>query len=388
MTTPLSTAAPRRRVLHVVSHLGLGGAERVALTLVDALRAETDFGIYAVRGVGDGELGESLRRDVDRLGVPLFVGPRVPMRYGGILTGAFGLNRAVRQFRPDVVHLHTEIPEASYAAWTALWPRAATPALRTVHNSVYWEFCLPLGRWCDRKLVRALCAAVSQDALLALRRLRAESGAAPFATKPAVIYNAVPPAPEPTAPPPRVPGQVRIVFGGRLETEKGADLLPQIVQQTQTPERTTCHLSIFGSGTHADALRAFAAAPPAGWTVDVLSPVPDFRARLPNYDLVIVPSRCEGLALVALEATLAGIPLVVTDAPGLRETVPADHPWQAKPGDPASFAAALSAALRTPSRWPEAVDRTRRLAQAGFSLDALRSGYRALYEEAAGRRRG
>lgn len=385
MTMPSRTAPTRLRVLHVVSHLGLGGAERVAVTLIDALRAELDFGLYAVRGVGHDAIGESLRDEIQRLGVPLFLGPRVPMRYGGIITGALGLARAVRRFHADVIHLHTEIPEASYAAWLVMWPgRTARPVVRTIHNSAYWEFCRPLGRWCERRMMRSVCATVSQDALLALRRLRASAGAAPFAIEPTVIYNAVPPAAPATPPPSCPPGRLRIVFGGRLENEKGADLLPRIVQQTRVPEGRTCHLSIFGSGTHSDALRAFAASPPAGWTIEVLSPVADFRARLPHYDVAIVPSRFEGLALVAIEATLAGVPLVITDAPGLREALPAEHPWRAKSGDATSFAAALSAALHESPRWPDAVRDAQRLAHACFSLEAMRSGYRRLYEKAAG----
>ena len=33
----------------------------------------------------------------------------------GLALAGLGLARAVRQFRPDLIHLHTEIPEASWA---------------------------------------------------------------------------------------------------------------------------------------------------------------------------------------------------------------------------------------------------------------------------------
>lgn len=380
--SPISSRAPR--VLHCVSHLALGGAERIALTIITALREEVDFGLYAVRGLGDGAVGESLRDEVTRLGIPLYLGARVPMRFGGMISGAVGLANAVRRFAPDVIHLHTEIPEASYAALAAMRPSLArVPLVRTIHNSVYWEFWRPLGRWSDRRMSRSVCAAVSQDALQAVRRLRSESGAAPFPVEPCVIYSAVSPAPTTSPEAPQAPDELRIIFGGRFEPEKGADLLPQIVREVTLPVGRRCRLSIFGSGSHTPALRALAADAPLGWTVEVHPPVADFRDRLAHADIAMVPSRFEGLGLVAIEATLAGVPVVVTDAPGLREAVPPDHPWRAKPGDAGSFAAMLSDALATPERWLETVRAAQRFAAERFSVEAMREGYRELYRKTA-----
>ncbi|ACB73580.1 glycosyl transferase group 1 [Opitutus terrae PB90-1] len=369
-------------MLHCVSHLALGGAERIALTIITALRAEIDFGLYAVRGLGDGTVGESLRDEVAQLGIPLYLGAPVPMRFGGMITGAVGLAAAARRFAPEVIHLHTEIPEASYAALAAVRPSLArVPLVRTIHNSVYWEFWRPLGRWSDRRMSRSLCAAVSADALKAVRRLRAESGAAPFSAEPLVIYSAVAPGPAKTVQAALASDELRIIFGGRFEPEKGADLLPQILREAIVPAGRRCRLWIFGSGTHAPQLRALAAASPAGWAVEVHPPVADFRARLVEADIAIVPSRFEGLGLVAIEAALAGVPLVVTDAPGLREAVPPEHPWRASPGDPGGFATALSDALAHPERWPAAVRAAQRFAAERFSMAAMRDSYRALYRQ-------
>jgi glycosyltransferase involved in cell wall biosynthesis len=113
--------------------------------------------------------------------------------------------------------------------------------------------------------------------------------------------------------------------------------------------------------------------------------VPTLEAIFPEFDVVIMPSRFEGLGLVAIEATLSGLPVVIADALGLREALPADYPWRAVPGDHQSLARALTAALAETQRWPDVVREGQRFAQARFSPKAMRDAYLRLYERAAGR---
>lgn len=377
------SSAVRPRVLQCVTHLALGGAERVALTIAESLRTEFEFGVFAVRGIGDGTVGATLHQELRTLDVPFYRGPRVPMRFGGMLTGAFALSRAVRAFRPDLIHLHTEIPEASYATLAAARRSvAALPLVRTIHNSVFWEFWRPLGRWCDRRMARSYCACVSQDAVEAMRRLRRDSHAPALPQPPVLIYSGIADsAPQPVRQ--RGPNDpFHLVFGGRFELEKGADLLPEIVRRVQLPAGRSATLTIFGSGSHEPALRALAAAPPPGWTIEVKAPVADFRAQLADYHIALVPSRFEGLGLVAVEATLAGLPVVATQAPGLREALPPDYPWRSGPGDAAGFASVLSDALGNPGRWADAVRAAQQFALTRFSVEAMRNGYHALYAAA------
>jgi Glycosyltransferase len=373
---------PRPRILHCVSHLALGGAERVALTLIGALRNDFDFGVCAIRGIGDGDTGRALAAELRAAGVPLIAGPRIPMRFGGMLTGAVTIARATRAFRPDAIHLHTEIPEASYAALLAARPHFSnTPAIRTIHNAVFWAFWPALGRWVDRRLAAAFCAGVSAGSADAAMQLRARSGCRPFPEPPVVIYNGVPTprtrrAPEPTRP---TTAPLRLVFGGRLEDQKGADLLPAIVRQTRLPAGRRVHLSIFGSGRHARLLQALTQTPPPGWSIELHPPSPDFRQKLPDFDLLLMPSRFEGLPLVAIEAALAELPIVATTAPGSVEALPPDYPWLARVGDAADFAAKLTDALASRAQRQTLAAQNRVFAEQRFALDLMADAYRRLY---------
>src|SRR5262249_25832290 len=119
-----------------------------------------------------------------------------------------------------------------------------------------------------------------------------------------------------------------------------------------------------------------------GWRIVVRQPVARLPALLPTYDLVVMPSRFEGLALIAIETILCGVPLVATRAPGLQEILPADHPWLPRPENPTDLAAALSRALAAPAAWAPTMTAAQRHAIPRFSPERMLAGYRQLYATA------
>jgi glycosyltransferase involved in cell wall biosynthesis len=357
---------------------------------VEALRNEFDFELFAVRGLGDGDVGHTLAEDVRKLGLPLHIGARVPMRFGGVISSGIGMARMVKRVKPDLIHLHTEIPETGYAAMAACLPGTrAAPVVRTIHNTVFWEFWRPLGRWADRQMPRSFVAGVSPGATEAFLRLRKESGGAALPQSPITIYNGVP-EPKTVLKREKEAGAkpIQIVFGGRFEFQKGTDLLPQILAQVRPPDPAGARLVLFGSGAHEPQLRALANRPPPGWTIEVRRPIADFASQLGEYDLVIMPSRYEGLGLVAIEAFFAGTPVIATDAEGLREALPPAYPWQAQAGDATSFASLLQSVLTQPESWTNVAEAGRTFARARFTVNAMADAYRSLYRQALADRNG
>lgn len=374
---------PRLRVLHSITHLALGGAERVALDLVRGLQTHCDSAIYAVQHTGGDAVSQAMHRELAETNTPLFTGTRIPLKWGGLFPAAVAAARTVRAFRPDIIHLHTEIPEAAIAAMSALHSGPPQAALvRTVHNTQYWAYWPNVGAWCDRRLRRSYVAAVSRGAVEAFERLRARSQAGPPPAPPIVIFNAVtvPAIARPL--PPRNIGRLRLLFAGRFERQKGADLLPAIVAQVRAPPGVACELTLYGTGALGGTLRAFAAAPPPGWNVQVGEPVAGLAFRMPEFDVVLMPSRFEGLSLMALEAMLLGVPLIATDAPGLREQLPPDHPWRARAGDASDFARVLQKAIDARGTWPAAAAQAQAFARANFDPPQMFAAYRRLYDGA------
>ncbi|HVT89954.1 MAG TPA: glycosyltransferase [Tepidisphaeraceae bacterium] len=374
-------SSKRPRVLQIITHLALGGAERVAFNLMKGLRDRFDFSLYVANGVDPGPVGQSMQRELQEMSVPLYVGTSVPIKFGGMVLSGLWAARAVRQSQPDLIHLHTEIPESSYASMIAMRPgRARIPLVRTIHNTIYWNPWRKLGRWCDKKMLRSFVASVSQGAQHAFEELRAESGAGALPQPPRIIFNGVLVKNQPREIG-RLPGErYRILFAGRFEDQKGVDLLPQIIRSVK-PSRP-CDLLIHGSGTHEAKLRELAANPPPGWTIQVNGPVPDLASELPQFDLLLMPSRYEGLALVAIEAALLAVPVLATDGPGLREGFPGDYPWLAKAGHADGFSQLLQKAIDDPAAIAASVPAAMEFARANFDVTAMCDSYAALYRQA------
>lgn len=384
MSQPPHASRSRPRVLQVVTRLGLGGAEAMAVSLALELQARFEMGVFAVRGVSAGAPGQALRRQLAEAGIPVFCGSRLPIKLGGMITAGLQATRVMRHFRPQLCHLHTEIPESAFAVCAALTPPDRRPRLvRTIHNSIYWRFWPAVGRWCERQLARARIACVSEDALAEYTAFRAGSGAGPLPHPANVLSNGVRlPPDEPRRPTPGR-GPVRLLFAGRFEYEKGVDLLGPTLAAVPPPAPGS-ELVLYGSGRYRAALARLGRHPPRDWTVRVLPATDRLLERMREFDLMLIPSRFEGLSLVALEAQAHGLPVVTTRAPGLRRALPSDHPWRARPDDAADFAATLQAALDARATWPAVAERSRAYVAAHFSFERMVAAYGTLYQDALG----
>ncbi|MGW2258405.1 glycosyltransferase [Streptomyces sp. NPDC001780] len=133
-----------------------------------------------------------------------------------------------------------------------------------------------------------------------------------------------------------------VVCVGRLCRQKGQDVLlnawPRVVRQLPR-----ARLVLVGDGPDARALSA-AAPPSVLFAGAVRDPAPWYRAA----DLVVLPSRWEGMALAPLEAMASGRPVVLSDVDGARESLPAGHePFcLAPPEDPTALATAIGTLLQ------------------------------------------
>jgi glycosyltransferase involved in cell wall biosynthesis len=345
------------------------------------LRPQIDFGLFTVHGASDDPVGAEMRRTLETTNTPWFRGTSVPMKCGGMLPAGMALARAVQRFQPNLIHFHSETPEACGAMSVQLaGARARVPMVRTIHNSVFWRYWPRVGRWCDRRLADAAIACVSGAALDEFKRYRSDSGAHPPPFAPRIIYNGVPTPRREPAGTPASHGVIRLLFAGRFEAQKGTDVLCAAIPRVQLPAGTSARLTCVGHGSQQSNVERLAQHPPPGWTVAVRGPVGDLSEVWSDFDLLIVPSRFEGLGLVAIEATLAGLPVVAADAPGLREALPENYPWRATPGDAQSLANALGAACGARSHWPEIVRSAQSFAASRFSPGTMGAEYRKLYE--------
>jgi glycosyltransferase involved in cell wall biosynthesis len=135
-----------------------------------------------------------------------------------------------------------------------------------------------------------------------------------------------------------------VVCVGRLCRQKGQDVLLS-AWDAVTARVPGARLVLVGDGPAAGALRA--AAPPS---VVLAGAVADVRPWYRAADLVVLPSRWEGMALAPLEAMASGRPVLLADVDGARESLPPgqDAHCLVPPGDAEALAGALVRLLQRP----------------------------------------
>jgi glycosyltransferase involved in cell wall biosynthesis len=106
-------------------------------------------------------------------------------------------------------------------------------------------------------------------------------------------------------------------------------------------------------------------------------------AALHAFDLFIVPSLWEGFCNAAVEAMTAGLPIVCSDIPTLREVV-GDVAIYADPERPESFSRAIGALLEEGKKgWRQRGDRARSQALERYSIERTAKQYVESYLQVA-----
>lgn len=192
------------------------------------------------------------------------------------------------------------------------------------------------------------------------------------------IHNPVPvpPAPEPPsfAPP------LRLAFVGRLVRQKGVDLLLEAL--ATGAEAARWQLEVAGEGKERAALEAQAVALGVGERVRFLGHLDGVADVYRRADVVVVPSRYEGFCFVAVEAALAGRPVVATRVSSLPEVVhDGDTGLLVAPDDPAALRGAIAALAADPGRGRAMGAQGRRRAAERFRPDRIHDELEAFLGE-------
>lgn len=356
----------RPTVLHAAQPTTAGVARYVAAVAADQLRRGWQVSVACP---SDGQLAAALGAQ----GVPRLHWPATRSPGMNTLPEAQRLRQLINQAQPDVVHLHSA--KAGLAGRLAV--RGRRPTLFQPHGwswlavggvtaraALHWERLA--ARWTDL----LVCVGEGEAAHVRCQRLRVRH---------VVVRNGIDLATFTLASEQdrqEARGRLGVdrhvplaVCLGRVTPQKGQDVLlaawPQVRQRC--PDAQLC---IVGDGELLPALRRCAA---AGARFE--PPVNDPRSWYAAADVVVLPSRWEGLSLTLLEALASGRCVVASDIAGLAEAVPAGAGARVPVGDAPALAAAVTLRLGDASR--RAVEE-RAAALAAPSFDA-----RCTYEHLA-----
>ncbi|MCK1799103.1 glycosyltransferase family 4 protein [Streptomyces sp. XM4193] len=342
-------ARRRPSVLHLSQPVEGG----VATVVTDLVAAQRQAGLEVHLGCPPGPLGESARSAGARVHHwPAGRGPGP-----GLFTEICRITGLLDRLRPDLLHLHSA--EAGLAGRLAA--RGRVP---TVFQPHAWSFeavtgtsralALKWERRAARWAARLLCVSEAERRRGENAGVRGDWAVVPngidlgrypldFTTAADSRTAARAALPECAALPDGAPV---VVCVGRLSEQKGQDVLLRS-WPTVTARHPRALLVLVGDGPAAGALRSAA---PAG--VVFAGAVRTVRTWYQAADLVVLPSRWEGMALAPLEAMACGRPVLLTDVAGARECLPNGHAArQLVPADdPFALGRALGALLAEPGR--------------------------------------
>jgi glycosyltransferase involved in cell wall biosynthesis len=355
------------RVLWVLKQFGVGGAERLLLEMSPDMGA-TDLTIVAVE-LGSGEL------------LPAFaeagLGPRV-------LAGSFKdprwilrLRTLIRSERPDLVHAH--LPVAGIGTRLALLG-LPVPLVYTEHNP--WKTYHPLTRWGNAGSIRLTGAIVAVSDQVRGSIMGSRLGRA-LADRTTTIHNGIDAdrvrreaEEDPT-------GIGAATFGAIISLQrpqKGADVLVRAVSILQA-DFPGNRCVILGEGPFLAPVRRLAEKLGVASAIEFPGRRMDARAIMSRLEVVVLPSRNEGLPLVLLEAMALGRPVVASAVGGIPEVIEDGvNGLLVRPDDPTGLAAAIARLLGDPDLRASMSAAARRTVEQRWSLHETAERYLALYE--------
>ncbi len=356
------------RILHIGKFYPpfAGGIENFLADLLPALQQQ---GVAAAALVHDSP-AQSPSSPRDEKGVTIYRAPcHGRLLYAPISpTFPFWLHRAIRDFQPDLLHLHLPntsafwvlmVPAARRLPWVIHWH--ADVVASAIDRRLAWAY--RLYRPFEQRLLAASSAIIATsppylDASAALTPWRERCHIIPLGLDPVRIAEPDPAVQEraeiwwgETRTPSPLAGEgeggktasFRILAIGRLTYYKGHDILIQAA--AHLPDS---RILIVGTGEYRQRLETLIHSLQLHDRVRLpgFQPEADLNALLASCDVLCLPSleRTEAFGLVLLEAMRFGKPVVVSDIPGSGPgwvVKQAGHGLCVPPGDPDALAAAL-----------------------------------------------
>lgn len=368
----------RVRILHVITRLPVGGAERL---LVDVVRRldPTRFESMVCCIQTKGELADEL----EAAGIAVRCLNRMQSKRFDWRAVA-DLRALLREERISLVHAH--LYHANLYGRLAAF-LSGVPAVVTVHN-VYARTKLHrrmLNRWLARSTARVI--AVSDE----VRRDLVEHDRIDPA-KVVTIHNSIdlgriatPLTREQARARLAIPDGAFVIGSiGRLEEQKGHRYLLEACAALARDAAFGLPMSILlvGDGRLREELEHRAAAAGLGSSVSFLGSRTDVAEILKALDVYVMPSLWEGLSLAMLEAMAASLPIVISDVGGVSQALDSESGVKVQPKDVAAIADAIRRLAAEPERRRRLGAAARRRVEADFDVGVMMARITAVYEKA------
>ena len=309
-------------VIQLITSINLGGAENIAINLAEdcdnfnILLVE----IYASKNKFSYEKKKNLReKNIDFLSLSGY-SKRI-----SLLIAPLKLFVLLIKLNPDIIHSHTDLPDFVLSVvlkLRTLFGLNPIKIVRTIHNTVLWPTHKKIGEFVESSFNNDFIVTISESANTAYEKLRISYNFKNSNYK-MMIYNGC-----------KLPeniyynfnlnkNKINILFCGRLEFQKGIDILLSNIKLINLTFPDKFVFYIVGQGSFKSETIS---ATRQNQNVFFYDSILNISNKIHLFDFLLLPSRFEGLGLISIEASLSKVPVLSSGVDGLMETLPTNWP--------------------------------------------------------------
>lgn len=362
------------RIFHLITHFDLGGAESVAANIATSSTGDMEYHmVEMVRGKSEFTpqlLSELKQHNIrcHRSWIPDIHFHFLFERLAALLF-PFRLLYLMLRWHPEVLHVHTEVPDMGLYASNVLmgWLLRKVRIVRTIHNTCLWTGLPQLAVRVERMYIdKGVNVAISDSVCRAYAKR--------FGSTPLIVHNGVPQVSQRPYPL-LVQGKLNVLFAGRFEQQKGVSVMCRVVELLASDVRY--HFTIAGDGSMHDFIEEHIGKLS---NVSIVPPIYALSSYLSSFDCLFMPSEFEGLGLLSVEASLSHLLVIANRCEGLCDTLPADWPLFVEDNSVDAYLHLFRDVLPTLSREP-LLAKAHDFVQRRFSLRAMQETYERLYRD-------
>lgn len=296
------------RILHVITSLYTGGAEKLMVDLLPKLR---EYGHDVELLLFDGT-PTPFRLEIERRGIRVHhLGERKNVYSPKNLSR---LAKFVKNY--DIIHTHNTAPQLFMALQRL---SKNTTLVTTEHNTSNrrrkWKWFRLIDRWMYSRYDHVIC--ISKKAEENLREHIGDVGTEISTINNGVVTSSFINAKASPYLESAAPGSRKIVMVAAFRWEKDQDTLIRALGKLPGE----FHVFFVGQGVRMDECKALAVSEGVAERVHFLGVRQDVPQLLKAADYVVLSSHFEGLSLSSVEGMCSGHPFIASDVDGLREVV-------------------------------------------------------------------
>ena len=309
------------RIAHIIKVTRISGAERHLLFLLEGLRSRGVDARLIILVEGGNPMDEMMTAAADR-GIPI---TRLPIGRDFDLTLLWRLRRALRKFKPDIVHTH--LIHADLFGFVAARLARVPAVLSSRHLDDAFRY---RARWrrVNRRLWQMIDGGIAISA--AMKRFAVDIEAAPADKVHVVLYGmktqwlsdaAIDAARRGLRAELKLPAEAQLLgMACRLVEQKGIPYALEALRRIRS-DFPRAHLVVAGDGEKAEELRRLASMLGIADRVHWLGWRADAAELMAAFDVFLLPSLREGFGLTLLEAMSRRVPIVASRVGAIPEIV-------------------------------------------------------------------